>query len=118
MAGRFAAAGLPCPPPQAAFYLYPDFEPWRERLRARHGVTTGAGLAAAAAGAVRRRGAARPARSARTRGALRLRVATGLLYGDTDAQREAALTAADPVPLPWIAAALARLEEILADLTG
>ena len=51
-------------------------------------------------------------------GRLRLRVATGLLYGETDAERDAALTAADPCSLPWIAAALGRLEEVLTDLTG
>ena len=50
-------------------------------------------------------------------GALRLRLATGLLYGDTQEQRTAALTAPDPLTLPWIAAALARLEDILTDLT-
>ena len=49
-------------------------------------------------------------------GALRLRVATGLLTGETEAERERALTAADPLALPWIAAVLARLEEILAAL--
>jgi len=43
-------------------------------------------------------------------------VATGLLYGETEAQRERALTAADPLTLPWIAAALARVEQILATL--
>ena len=48
--------------------------------------------------------------------ALRVRIATGLLYGDTDAQREAALQSADPLRLPWIAAALDRFQEVLADL--
>jgi hypothetical protein len=48
--------------------------------------------------------------------ALRLRVATGLLYGETGGEQEAALAAADPLALPWIAAALDRLEEVLADL--
>jgi aspartate aminotransferase len=38
--------------------------------------------------------------------ALRMRVAIGLLYGDTDAQRELALAAPGPLTLPWIAAAL------------
>ena len=47
---------------------------------------------------------------------LRLRLATGLLYGDTDGQRSAALLAADPLGLPWIAAAMSRLAEVLADL--
>jgi len=41
-----------------------------------------------------------------------------MLYGDTDAQRLAALNSGDPCSLPWIAASLARLEEVLADLTG
>jgi len=42
--------------------------------------------------------------------ALRVRVATGLLYGDTDEQREETLAAADPVALPWVAAALDRID--------
>ena len=48
--------------------------------------------------------------------ALRVRAATGLLYGDTVEQQEHALAAADPLALPWIAAALRRLEEILTGL--
>jgi aspartate aminotransferase len=47
---------------------------------------------------------------------LRVRVATGLLYGDSDEQRETALTASDPLMLPWISAALTRIEDIVADL--
>jgi aspartate aminotransferase len=39
-----------------------------------------------------------------------------MLYGETEAQRSAALAASDPCALPWIAAALDRLEEVLADL--
>jgi hypothetical protein len=35
-------------------------------------------------------------------GTLWLRLATGLIYGDSQAQREAALTATDPLSLPWI----------------
>ena len=49
---------------------------------------------------------------------LRLRLATGLLYGDTDEQREQALTAADPLQLPWISAAMTRLGDILADIAA
>ena len=49
---------------------------------------------------------------------LRLRLATGLLYGDTPEQRKAALAAPDPLTLPWIATALARLHEILTDLAS
>ena len=37
------SAGLAVPPPQAGFYVYPDFEPWREQLRRVHKVTTAAG---------------------------------------------------------------------------
>ena len=117
VAGLCAAAGLLVPPPQAAFYLYPDFEPWRAHLRSRHQVTTGPGLARLL---LDRYGAATLPASAfgEHPSALRLRLATGLLYGDTQQQREAALAAPDPLTLPWIAAALARLKEILADLAS
>ena len=50
--------------------------------------------------------------------ALRLRVATGLLYGETSRQRETALASAAPLDVPWIAASLARVEEVLTELTG
>jgi len=111
------AAGLTVPPPQAAFYLYPDFEPWRAHLRARYQVTTGAALARLL---LRRYGAATLPASAfgEPPGVLRLRLATGLLCGDTPEQREAALAAADPLGLPWIAAALARLHQILTQLAN
>jgi aspartate aminotransferase len=39
-----------------------------------------------------------------------------MLYGDTDEQRERALASDDPVTLPWIAAALNRIEDVLDDL--
>jgi aspartate aminotransferase len=39
-----------------------------------------------------------------------------MLYGDSDGQRERALRSDDPVTLPWIAAALDRIDEVLADL--
>jgi len=78
-------------------------------------VTTGAGLAGLL---LDRYGAGTLPGSAfgESAGALRLRLATGLLYGDTDENQEAALAAADPLALPWIADQLTRLEEILADL--
>jgi aspartate aminotransferase len=115
VADRFAAAGVIVPEPQAAFYLYPDFAPWREHLAARHGVTTGAGLAALL---LDRYGVGVLPASAfgEDESVLRVRVATGLLYGDTDDQRERALVSADPVSLPWIAASLRRLEDVLADI--
>jgi aspartate aminotransferase len=108
-------AGLDVPAPQAAFYLYPDFEPWRAHLARRHGVTTSEGLARLL---LDRYGAGTLPGSAfgEDPGALRLRLATGLLYGDSEAKQEAALAARDPLSLPWIAGELARLAEILADL--
>jgi aspartate aminotransferase len=114
VAARFAAAGVIVPEPQAAFYLYPDFAPWRTHLAARHGVATGAGLAALL---LDRYGVGVLPASAfgEDETVLRVRVATGLLYGDTAGQREQALAAADPVSLPWIAAALRRLGDVLAD---
>jgi aspartate aminotransferase len=115
VADRFAAAGVIVPEPQAAFYLYPDFAPWREHLAERHGVTTGAGLAGYL---LDRYGVGVLPASAfgEEESVLRARVATGLLYGDTGEQREEALAAADPAGLPWIAASLRRLEDVLADL--
>jgi aspartate aminotransferase len=112
-----AAAGLDVMTPQAAFYLYPDFAPWRDRLRATFGVATGADLAALL---LDRYGAGTLPGSAfgESASCLRLRMATGLLYGDTDEQREQALTASDPLRLPWISDALARFGEVLADLGG
>jgi aspartate aminotransferase len=115
VAATFAAAGVAVPAPQAAFYTYPDFAPWREHLARRHGVATGAGLARHL---LDRYGMGVLPGSAfgERESTLRLRVATGLLYGETGAERESALAAPDPLALPPIAAALARLGEILADL--
>lgn len=45
--------------------------------------------------------------------ALRVRVATSLLYGETESQRYSALAAEDPIALPWIRAHLDRLSEVL-----
>ncbi|HTX82941.1 MAG TPA: pyridoxal phosphate-dependent aminotransferase [Streptosporangiaceae bacterium] len=111
------AAGLDVMTPQAAFYLYPDFAPWRDRLRSRFGVATGADLAALL---LDRYGAGTLPGSAfgESASCLRLRVATGLLYGDTDEQREQALAAPDPLQLPWISNALARFGQVLTDLGG
>ena len=116
VASRFASAGASVPRPQAAFYVYPDFTPLAEVLRRRHGITSDEGLAALL---LERYGLGVLPGSAfgDQRWRLRLRVATAMLYGEGDEQRHAALTAADPCALPWIAAALDRLEEILADLT-
>lgn len=117
MATMCADAGLHIPPPQAAFYLYPDFAPWRTRLHARFGIGTGADLAALL---LQRYGLGSLPGSAfgEDPSCLRLRLATGLLYGDTDAEREAALAAAEPLSLPWISGSLIRFGDILTDLTA
>jgi aspartate/methionine/tyrosine aminotransferase len=117
VARRFTAAGADVPPPVGAFYLYPDFGPVRDELQGRHGVKTSDDLAALL---LRRYGMGVLPGSAfgDDPGALRLRVATGLLYGETDRQRETALTAAEPTAVPWVASSLAQIGEILADLTG
>ncbi len=110
-------AGLEVAPPQAAFYLYPDFAPWRGRLHGRFGISTGDDLA----GLLLHRyglGALPGSVFGESPSCLRLRLATGLLYGDTDAEREEALAATDPLALPWIGASLTRFRDILADLTA
>ncbi|MGH3152275.1 MAG: pyridoxal phosphate-dependent aminotransferase [Streptosporangiaceae bacterium] len=116
VAARFEAAGATVPAPQAAFYVYPDFTPLAGLLVRRHGISSDQGLAAKL---LERYGVGVLPGSAfgEASGRLRLRVATAMLYGETDAERNAALNAADPCSLPWIAAALDRLEEVLADLT-
>jgi aspartate aminotransferase len=116
VAARFAAAGAAVPAPQAAFYVYPDFTPLAGLLVRRHGLGSDQGLAALL---LEKYGVGVLPGSAfgEASGRLRLRVATGMLYGETDAERNAALAAADPCSLPWIAAALGRLEEVLTDLT-
>jgi aspartate aminotransferase len=117
VAQRFAKVGASVPEPQAAFYVYPDLSPLGDELRSRHGVTGDEGLAALL---LRRYGVGVLPGSAfgDDRWRLRLRVATSMLYGETDEQRTAALEAADPCLLPWIAASLDRLSEVLSDLTG
>jgi len=106
-----AAAGVACRPPSGGFYLYPDFEGGRDGLAAA-GVTTGAELAehllerhdvGVLAGEAFGDDAA----------ALRVRMATSLLYGRTDDERHEALASDDPAALPWIRASLDRLRVVL-----
>jgi aspartate aminotransferase len=113
MTERFTAAGARVTRPQGGFYLYPDFEDLREQF----GVRTSAELAALlldryGVGVLPGSAFGEPPE------ALRLRVATSLLYGETDEQRYAALNADDPAGLPWISAALDRATEVLTDLTA
>ncbi|WP_331746528.1 pyridoxal phosphate-dependent aminotransferase (plasmid) [Streptomyces sp. NBC_00868] len=116
VARRFAAAGAELTPVRATSYLYPDFEPLRGELTRVHGVHDGGRLAALFAerygvGLLPGTAFGEPAHS------LRIRAATSRLYGETDAERTAALTAADPLRLPWISASLDRVQEVLTDLT-
>src|SRR4029077_9610970 len=99
------------------FYLYPDFSPLGDVLLGRHGITSAEGLAGML---LREYGVGVLPGSAfgEDGGRLRLRVATAMLYGDTDDQRLAALNSADPCSLSWIAGSLDRLEEVLANLMG
>jgi aspartate aminotransferase len=113
MAKRFTAAGARVSRPQGGFYLYPDLEHLREPL----GVETSAELSALlldryGMGVLPGSAFGDPPKP------LRLRVATSLLYGETDEQRLTALTAKDPAGLPWIASALDRTTEVLTDLTA
>lgn len=125
-------AGVPCPRPAGAFYLYPDFAPWREQLAAR-GVTTSAGLATHLLDTWGI--ATLPASDfGEAPGALRLRLATSLLYapdGISPTERESILsglleqaddlpsdgaTTAQNVSLPALDDAAARLAEFVASL--
>ncbi|MFD3684346.1 pyridoxal phosphate-dependent aminotransferase [Nocardiopsis sp. NPDC058631] len=111
----FVRAGATVATPRAAFYLYPDFEPFRERLASLHGVTTGPELT----GLLLDRfgmGVLPAVEFGEGTDALRMRVATSLLYGESEERRYAALAATDPLALPWVRAHLDRLDEVLGAL--
>jgi aspartate aminotransferase len=115
-ASLLVAAGVAVPPPAGAFYLYPDFGAHRAALRRRFGVATSADLAALllrdyGVGTLPGSEFGDPA------AALRLRIATSRLYGETAGQQEAALAAGDPAALPWIADALDWLRQALTAIT-
>ncbi|WP_243878103.1 pyridoxal phosphate-dependent aminotransferase [Streptomyces sp. SUK 48] len=116
-AGRITAAGAALAPVRATCYLYPDFQPLRERLAEVHGVHGGDALAALLAD---RYGVGLLPGTAFGESAhcLRVRIATSRLYGETEAERLAALDAADPTRLPWISASLDRIAEVLTDLAA
>lgn len=132
------ASGAHCSQPAGAFYLYPDFAPWREQLAARR-VTTTAELASHLLEAWDI--ATLPASDfGEAPNALRLRLATSLLYAPADvtpADQESILTGlleqADELPqddalnsavapsaqllnLPALDEAAARLAEFVASL--
>jgi aspartate aminotransferase len=103
--------GATCRPPEAGFYLYPDFGALRPGL-AEAGVRTareftelllerwGVGVLAGA-------------EFGDAEDALRFRLATSLLYGSDDEQRAASLAAGQPLALPWIEESLTHLSRAL-----
>ena len=108
----FALHGTLDVAPDGAFYAYPDFEPHRERLAA-HGIRGGSDLTR---WLLEEHGLAVLAGEEfgdDPRG-LRFRAATSLLYGETAEQRAEALTAPDPLQVPHVAAALDRLDAVVA----
>ncbi|MGC4109904.1 MAG: aminotransferase class I/II-fold pyridoxal phosphate-dependent enzyme [Nocardioides sp.] len=112
----FTGAGARVAAPRAAFYVYPDLEPRRDRLDAR-GIRTGDDLARAL---LEEHGVATLPGSAfgDSRDRLCLRIATSMIYGEDDEQRGRALMADDPTRLPWVADALAHLRSALEQLTA
>ncbi|MGB2711130.1 MAG: pyridoxal phosphate-dependent aminotransferase, partial [Conexibacter sp.] len=108
------AAGARCRAPQGGFYLYPDLEPARDALQAR-GVEDGDALAELL---LERFGIGVLPGSCfgDEPTALRFRMATSLLYGETDEQRWTALASEAPAELPWIRAALDALHDALVAL--
>lgn len=113
VADQFAEAGVLAVPPQGAFYLYPDFAAWREQLAAEHGIRTGGELATHLLETYGL-GMLPAVEFGESTDALRMRASVSLLYGDTEAQRYAALAADDPLALPWVRQHLDRLAEVLA----
>jgi aspartate aminotransferase len=111
-----ADAGLACRPPTAAFYLYPDFGPIREPL-AEHGITNSVGLAEHLL--ERFAIAVLPGTAFGDDAGLRTRMASSLLYGETENERWQALAAGEEAAaLPRVRLALQAVSEALATLAG
>jgi len=106
--------GVAARPPEAGFYVYPDFGPHRETLRAQ-GIATGTDLAA---WLMREHDVATLPGVAfgEPTSALTLRLATSQLYGDTTEDRWTALRSDAPETLPWVAGALTHLDRALSAL--
>ncbi|MGV9302589.1 pyridoxal phosphate-dependent aminotransferase [Nonomuraea sp. NPDC003727] len=104
----FVEAGASVPAPQGGFYLYPDLGHLRvggsaevtKLLIEDHGIAVLPGHA-----------------FGDDPSAARVRVATSLLYGESQEERMTALTSSDPLSLPWISANLAHLSRGLHDLS-
>jgi aspartate aminotransferase len=115
IASTLASAGLSVSVPAGGFYVYPDFASFRSLLLRKHAVSSSQGLAELL---LRRYGIGVLEGSAfgEPAGALRLRMATSRLYGDSAALQETALASDDPLRLPWIADAVDWLASSLSDL--
>ncbi|WP_449486656.1 aminotransferase class I/II-fold pyridoxal phosphate-dependent enzyme [Streptomyces avidinii] len=109
------AVGALARPPRAGRHLYADLTPLRAGL-ARSGVGDAMELEDWLGG---RLGAPTPGgqRFADEPVALRVRLSTGPLLGATPEERLAALTATDPLELPYVRASLDRLRSVLAELS-
>lgn len=113
----FLAAGARLERPVGGFYVYPDLETHREVLGERFGIGDGPALAATLLD--RLDIATLPgAAFGDDHDALRLRIATSLLYGPDDLRRQTALVDDDPLALPWIRDGLGQLARALETLTG
>lgn len=101
-------------PPTGGFYCYPDYEPFRGALAAR-GVTDVTSLQRLL---LDEHGIAMLAghHFGDDPHALRLRAATSMLYGETEADQYVALEAEDPLSLKHIYEAVMRIRDSFADL--
>ncbi|MFI6863598.1 aminotransferase class I/II-fold pyridoxal phosphate-dependent enzyme [Streptomyces sp. NPDC050421] len=108
------ASGALARPPQAGRHLYADLGPLRSQLAAR-GVTDSLELEEYLTD---RLGAPVPGghRFGDELGALRVRLGTGSLLGSTAQQQTESLTAAEPLELPHVAAALSMFRAALDEL--
>ncbi|MEU1437621.1 aminotransferase class I/II-fold pyridoxal phosphate-dependent enzyme [Streptomyces sp. NPDC005775] len=108
------SAGALARPPQAGRHLYADLGPLRSRLAAR-GVTDSLELEEYLTD---RLGAPAPGghRFGDELGALRVRLGTGSLIGSTPREQKESLTAAEPLELPHVAAALSMFRAALDEL--
>jgi aspartate aminotransferase len=101
-------AGVECRPPDAAFYLYPDFgglglDVATGRELAELLLDNGVGVLAGA-------------EFGDDEHALTFRIATSLLYGADDEQRLASVDSEQPLALPWIQSALDHFRTAVDDL--
>jgi aspartate aminotransferase len=110
---RFRTAGASVAQPHGAFYIYPDFEGWREQLKRDYEITTGAQLSDLFLHEYGL-GILPASEFGEAADVLRFRVAISMLCGETKAEQEAALKAENPLELPWIQESLDRIEEVLA----